>query len=173
MTFAFGSFMKRFALFFTLMMAFALSHAQDAPPDEGIPFNKVIYFTGTPENKFYDPYMYVRYTGIPEFLLEEASKTHDTPITYNTKTRQYDIRNTTEPLWYYAKYRVYIKYTQQGLYKVWASYDDMPSILPDMPSVESKRRYDSMIMQDIARDWTGLYQGIVDRALARSIQGER
>ncbi|MEQ9187621.1 MAG: hypothetical protein RLP15_07785 [Cryomorphaceae bacterium] len=158
--------MKHFAITLTLVVALGSSHAQDAPPEEGVPFNKVIYFNGTPENEYYDPYMYVRYTGIPEFLLEEASKAHDTPITYNTNTRQYDIRNTNEPLWYYANYRVYIKYTRDGLYKIWASYDGMPSMHPD-------RTHDSMIMQDIARDWTGLYQGIVDRAMARSIQGER
>ncbi|NQV52442.1 MAG: hypothetical protein HQ500_04625 [Flavobacteriales bacterium] len=168
--------MKNWLIILLLLPTALTSFAQGNPPDEGVPFNKVIFFTGTPEQEYYDPYLYFRYTGIPEILLDEISEAHGGGITYNPDRQLYEIRNTTTPLWYYAQYRVCIQYTEEHLYKVWATYEfDFPAgsaqkVLGQGPPAKTDRSRNSMIMQDIYRDWTNLYQSNVDKALARSLE---
>lgn len=159
--------LKTMRIIYTLLFA-ALSaplFAQSPPQENKIPFNKALYFMGTPEREYDDPYLYFNYTGIPELLLEEIAIAHGgSQLSYNPEIGCYELRFIHEPHWYYMSYRVRIKYQDDGTYRVWAQYEFDEDVNPHTPKF-----YDGYIMQDIAAMWISLYQGMLDRAMERTM----
>ena len=109
----------RASLFLILIVSSLHGFSQSPPPEDEIPFNKVLFFIGNPEKEYRDPHLYFQYTGIPENLLGEIAKLHGASnLGYNTKLGCYELVYVSEPHWYYMSYRVRIQYGDDGLYRV-------------------------------------------------------
>jgi len=152
----------------TLTIILALTGIMNAqsPPPEKLPFNRVQYYVGSPDRDYDDAYLYFKYSGAPEMLLEEMEKAHQTPIAYNTTLGCYEMKYVAEPHWYYMSYRIRLDYTDEGIYKMWAQYEFDELVNPHTTEFDN-----GYIIHDISMDWISLYQGIVDRAMERSLEG--